>query len=106
MEGYSNNFQVCPSVLEISKFGRMNLTVASFLPTVDDKGQTLLGIFGLPPYAHVDEVNEAAKAVIKFMTDVKQRNIGGIVVGMSYGPILFSEIGATFRKEAGLLGLS
>ncbi|KAJ3406400.1 hypothetical protein HDV05_006018 [Chytridiales sp. JEL 0842] len=72
--------------------------------SIDDKGQTMLAVFGLPPFTHANEPVEAAKAVGSFYSELERSAIEGVAVGMSTGQILFSEIGTEYRKEAGLLG--
>ncbi|KAJ3417593.1 hypothetical protein HDV05_000050 [Chytridiales sp. JEL 0842] len=72
--------------------------------SIDDKGQTMLAVFGLPPYTHANEPLEATKAVASFYSELANNDISGIATGMSAGPILFSEVGTDYRREAGLLG--
>jgi hypothetical protein len=70
---------------------------------VDDKGQTILGVFGLPPSTHLNETLPALKSAIDYYNFCK---VNGMVVsiGIAKGPLLFSSLGSSFRKEASLLG--
>ncbi|KAJ3327820.1 hypothetical protein HDU76_011075 [Blyttiomyces sp. JEL0837] len=85
------------------------IAIAGFLKClkkyeVDDKGQTLLGVFGLPPFAHPNEPEQALKAAIEFEAIAQQKLEGKVSIGLSTGDILFASLGTACRQEAGLLG--
>ncbi|KAJ3315393.1 hypothetical protein HDU76_002182 [Blyttiomyces sp. JEL0837] len=72
--------------------------------SVDDKGQTLLSVFGLPPLSHQSEPEQAIKAMVEFVDFAKEYLDGRVTVGVSTGEILFASIGTDSRREASLLG--
>ncbi|KAJ3332272.1 hypothetical protein HDU76_000761 [Blyttiomyces sp. JEL0837] len=72
--------------------------------SVDDKGQTLLSVFGLPPLSHQSEPEQAIKAMVEFVDFAKEYLDGRVTVGVSTGEILFATIGTNSRREASLLG--
>ncbi|KAJ3289526.1 Adenylate cyclase type 10, partial [Blyttiomyces sp. JEL0837] len=51
--------------------------------SIDDKGQTLLAIFGLPPLAHTSEPEPAVRAMIEFSELIREEAIGKISIGIS-----------------------
>ncbi|KAJ3412299.1 hypothetical protein HDV05_000957 [Chytridiales sp. JEL 0842] len=72
---------------------------------VDDKGQTMLACFGLPPWTHEKDPLLALKAAVEFDDFVKSKpEIGKISIGVATGEILISLIGTRSRADAGLLG--
>ncbi|KAJ3321355.1 hypothetical protein HDU76_014117 [Blyttiomyces sp. JEL0837] len=72
--------------------------------SIDDKGQTLLGVFGLPPLSHPSEPEQAVKAMIEFHEFSQEHLAGKVLVGVSSGEILFASLGTQRRREASLLG--
>ncbi|KAJ3417257.1 hypothetical protein HDV05_005713 [Chytridiales sp. JEL 0842] len=72
--------------------------------SIDDKGQTMLAVFGLPPFTHLNEAQEATKSALAFLAELSRLDIGPVSVGISLGPIFFSGLGTKLRREAGLLG--
>ncbi|KAI8847638.1 hypothetical protein BC829DRAFT_395923 [Chytridium lagenaria] len=75
--------------------------------SVDDKGYTLLGCFGLPPYSNgTCSINcvKAAKAFVKAAEKIEGQDRNNFVVSIATGDILFTTLGVDDRKEAGLLG--
>ncbi|KAJ3203168.1 hypothetical protein HDU67_010358, partial [Dinochytrium kinnereticum] len=79
--------------------------------SVDDKGQTLLGVFGLPPWPRKKEQVAALTASHTFLKNhfasIASSHKGeDIIVRISVasGPILFSELGNDYRRDASLLG--
>ncbi|KAJ3098115.1 hypothetical protein HDU97_004299 [Phlyctochytrium planicorne] len=77
---------------------------------VDDKGQTILGVFGLPPWPQKKEQLAALKACHRFLQNIPKPIFDPsgaeihVTVAVASGPILFSELGNEFRREASLLG--
>ncbi|KAJ3333806.1 hypothetical protein HDU76_003283 [Blyttiomyces sp. JEL0837] len=72
--------------------------------SIDDKGQTLLGVFGLPPLSHVSEPEQAVKAMAEFADFAKEHLASKVTIGLSTGDILFTSLGTKRRREASLLG--
>ena len=60
-------------------------------------------MFGLPPSTHLNETIPALKSAIEFYNFCK---LNGLLVsiGIAKGPLLFSSLGSSLRKEASLLG--
>jgi class 3 adenylate cyclase len=71
--------------------------------SVDDKGQTILACFGLPPIVHENNAQFALKATLKFMEYMSSKKFKA-TYAVASGDILFSELGNKLRKEASLLG--
>ncbi|KAJ3189007.1 hypothetical protein HK101_009015 [Irineochytrium annulatum] len=73
--------------------------------SVDDKGQTLLAVFGLPPFAHINNSDQCVKAM-KFFSEeiIKIRSDYKVAISVATGEILFSSLGTERRSDTGLLG--
>ncbi|KAJ3164155.1 hypothetical protein HK101_000521, partial [Irineochytrium annulatum] len=72
--------------------------------SVDDKGQTLLAAFGLPPFAHVNNSDQCVQSMRFFVGEL--RDIVGaadVAISVATGELLFTAIGNECRGEAGLL---
>ncbi|KAJ3106674.1 hypothetical protein HDU97_005826 [Phlyctochytrium planicorne] len=72
--------------------------------SVDDKGQSLLIVFGLPPWGHENNPLYALKASVNLSTSLTKESIGPFTISVSTGDLLFSILGNSIRSEAGLLG--
>ncbi|KAJ3101930.1 hypothetical protein HDU97_000971 [Phlyctochytrium planicorne] len=72
--------------------------------SVDDKGQTMLAFFGLPPYTHENDARRALKASAEFIQQASSYRFGDIYVSVSTGDIMFASIGSEYRSEASFLG--
>ncbi|KAJ3296685.1 hypothetical protein HDU76_006697 [Blyttiomyces sp. JEL0837] len=72
--------------------------------SVDDKGQTMLAVFGLPLFSHSNEPEPAVKAAVEFNDFAYQNLHGKASIGISTGEILFATLGTDSRREASLLG--
>ncbi|KAJ3095747.1 hypothetical protein HDU97_006573 [Phlyctochytrium planicorne] len=72
--------------------------------SVDDKGQTMLAIFGLPPYTHENDARRALKAGAEFIDLASPYHFGDIHVSVATGDIMFATIGSEYRSEASFLG--
>ncbi|KAJ3100403.1 hypothetical protein HDU97_002235 [Phlyctochytrium planicorne] len=70
--------------------------------SVDDKGQTMLAAFGLPPWPNENTAVAATRAMTHFLNYERSRI--SLKISVTSGQILFSEIGNEFRKDASLLG--
>ncbi|KAJ3208008.1 hypothetical protein HDU67_007083 [Dinochytrium kinnereticum] len=71
--------------------------------SVDDKGQTFLACFGLPPFSHEKCGLFAVKAAVAFLSSIGSK-ANGLSLAVSTGDILFGTVGTQDRKEARLLG--
>ncbi|KAJ3096901.1 hypothetical protein HDU97_005448 [Phlyctochytrium planicorne] len=69
--------------------------------SVDDKGQTMLACFGLPPWTHT---NDAVRAIRTAITFSQKFNLCPIAVSVTSGTLLFTRLGTAVRGEASLLG--
>ncbi|KAJ3415361.1 hypothetical protein HDV05_005098 [Chytridiales sp. JEL 0842] len=73
--------------------------------SVDDKGQTMLACFGLPPWTHERDASYALNAAVEFEQACKNvKSFGEISISVATGDILFSQIGNEARADASLLG--
>ncbi|KAJ3108383.1 hypothetical protein HDU97_001508 [Phlyctochytrium planicorne] len=72
--------------------------------SVDDKGQSLLIVFGLPPWGHENNPLYALKASVSLSISLTKEGIGPFTISVSTGDLLFSILGNSIRSEAGLLG--
>ncbi|KAI8851105.1 nucleotide cyclase [Chytridium lagenaria] len=72
--------------------------------SVDDKGQSMLACFGLPPFIHEKCALFAVKAGASFMSDLGQKQLMNITVGITTGDILFGTVGTENRRDTALLG--
>ncbi|KAJ3100402.1 hypothetical protein HDU97_002234 [Phlyctochytrium planicorne] len=70
--------------------------------SVDDKGHSMLAVFGLPPWPDKSTAVSATKTMIQFLYR-KEPNVKA-KISITSGQILFSEIGNELRKDASLLG--
>ncbi|KAJ3095904.1 hypothetical protein HDU97_006433 [Phlyctochytrium planicorne] len=68
---------------------------------VDDKGQTMLACFGLPPFTHRNTAASAIDAALEFQRMFTQCPIQ---ISITSGDILFARLGNERRSEASLLG--
>ncbi|KAJ3416420.1 hypothetical protein HDV05_001578 [Chytridiales sp. JEL 0842] len=72
---------------------------------VDDKGQTMLGCFGLPPWTHERDALYALKAAVEFEAAYQDLKCGGeISISVASGELLFSRLGNQERADTSLLG--
>ncbi|KAJ3189602.1 hypothetical protein HK101_008856 [Irineochytrium annulatum] len=71
--------------------------------SVDDKGTTLLGVFGLPPHTHENETEFSLKCALEIEAQLKSTKLTPFAISLSTGETLFSVLGNQARSEAGLL---
>ncbi|KAI8852269.1 hypothetical protein BC829DRAFT_385568 [Chytridium lagenaria] len=79
--------------------------------SVDDKGESMLGVFGLPPWPQKKEQLSALRAchiflftnLVPLAEELEHDNIE-VRTAIASGQILFSELGNDFRREVSLLG--
>ncbi|KAJ3172868.1 hypothetical protein HK101_011092, partial [Irineochytrium annulatum] len=71
--------------------------------SVDDKGQTLLAIFGLPPFTHVNNSDQCIKSMKLFVENLRVEFAEPVdlTISLATGDLLFTTIGTDFRSEAG-----
>lgn len=72
--------------------------------SVDDKGQTLLMCFGLPPWTHDNEPAVALEASLIMSERLEEKGIHKFHIAVASGDILFATLGNSDRGEAALLG--
>ncbi|KAJ3208303.1 hypothetical protein HDU67_006817, partial [Dinochytrium kinnereticum] len=72
--------------------------------SVDDKGQTLLSIFGLPPKTHENNAIFAVKAAVSVARAFQTKKITPATLAITTNEILYSTLGNSKRSEAGFLG--
>ncbi|KAJ3414704.1 Adenylate cyclase type 10 [Chytridiales sp. JEL 0842] len=73
--------------------------------SVDDKGQTMLACFGLPPWTHEKDPLNAIKAALDFEDFcLRNKSVGNVSISIATGELLFSLLGSGERKEVSLLG--
>ncbi|KAJ3192725.1 hypothetical protein HK101_006067, partial [Irineochytrium annulatum] len=69
----------------------------------DDKGETLLAMFGLPSFSHVNNSDQAVKCMKWFVDDLHrvldEPFTSYISISISSGEILFTKLGNDFRSE-------
>ncbi|KAJ3413052.1 hypothetical protein HDV05_008573 [Chytridiales sp. JEL 0842] len=74
--------------------------------SVDDKGQTMLACFGLPPLTHEKDPLNALNAALDFQDfcQKKSKSVGPVSISVATGELLFSLLGSGERRDASLLG--
>ncbi|KAJ3411610.1 hypothetical protein HDV05_001979 [Chytridiales sp. JEL 0842] len=72
--------------------------------SVDDKGQTLLAFFGLPPLTQPNNVKEAVLAAQEFLKAMRKQDMSELTIAVATGDLLVSELGNNIRSEASFLG--
>ncbi len=70
---------------------------------VDDKGFTLLSVFGLPPLAHEDDPERAVLAAMLIVGELQQLGID-CFVGVTSGIAFCGPVGSGSRREYSVLG--
>ncbi|KAJ3187264.1 hypothetical protein HK101_009389, partial [Irineochytrium annulatum] len=75
---------------------------------VDDKGQTLLAVFGLSGFSHANNADQCIKAMIHFMraaqTLFRGEGESKLAMSVATGGTLCTSIGNDLRRDPGLLG--
>ncbi|KAJ3195200.1 hypothetical protein HK101_000855 [Irineochytrium annulatum] len=72
--------------------------------SMDDKGQTLLAFFGLPPLAQAQDTVNCMRASAMFSKAVKAGNLGEVTIAVATGDLLLTQIGTESRRESSFLG--
>ncbi|KAJ3111692.1 hypothetical protein HDU96_005445 [Phlyctochytrium bullatum] len=86
-------------ISSVSRFHGVYLQLA-----VDDKGNSLMAGFGLPPFSTETNALNAVLGVMSFAEEMVKRQLGAFRAGISAGDILFTKIGNDFRSEPSILG--
>ena len=77
-------------------------TINKFL--IDDKGSTLLVVFGLPPFAHDDDADRGVRAAFKVIEVLSGFTLKG-AIGVTTGVCFCGVMGHKYlRREYGVLG--
>ncbi|KAI7898064.1 uncharacterized protein BX663DRAFT_270429 [Cokeromyces recurvatus] len=73
---------------------------------IDDKGTTLLSVFGLPPLSHEREAVFAAKAALEIRDKYHQEGFTGFSISLSTGTIFIADIphNNPYRRDPGISG--
>ncbi|KAJ3145414.1 hypothetical protein HK101_002442 [Irineochytrium annulatum] len=75
---------------------------------VDDKGQTLLAVFGLAGFSHVNNAEQCLKAMCHFMKSMQimfeTQAQTKLAISIATGETLCTSIGNELRSDPGLLG--
>ena len=71
---------------------------------MDDKGQSFLSLFGLPPSSHENNAIYAVKAAVSCTESLNAVGLSQFTIGLATGDLLFSNIGNARRCEAGNIG--
>lgn len=71
--------------------------------SVDDKGVTLVVVFGLPPFAHDDDPVRATRAALALNADLAAMGLQG-AIGLTTGRVFCGSIGNEHRREYTVIG--
>jgi class 3 adenylate cyclase/tetratricopeptide (TPR) repeat protein len=70
---------------------------------VDDKGLTLIAVFGLPPLAHEDDAARAAKAALKAQAALRDLGMR-CAIGVATGRAFCGAVGGDVHREYDVIG--
>ena len=71
--------------------------------TMDDKGTTLIGIFGVPPFTHEDDPARAVEAALALQAEIRAIGLAS-GVGVATGPTFCGPVGNERRLDFAMLG--
>jgi class 3 adenylate cyclase len=71
--------------------------------TMDDKGTTLVGAFGVPPFSHEDDPARAIKAALAIQSEIRDLGLSA-GVGVATGPAFCGPFGNAKRRDFAILG--
>ncbi len=71
--------------------------------SVDDKGATLLGAMGLPPFSHEDDPLRGIQATIGMQDELRKLNTPS-AIGVTTGRVLCGSVGSEKRREYTIMG--
>jgi tetratricopeptide (TPR) repeat protein len=70
---------------------------------VDDKGLTLIAVFGLPPLAHEDDPARAARAALVAQAALRELGVG-CAIGLATGRAFCGAVGSEVHREYDVIG--
>ena len=65
---------------------------------VDDKGSTLICVFGVPPFAHEDDAYRAVKTALEIGHELRNINLIN-TMGVATGSVYVGSVGSPKRQE-------
>ena len=71
--------------------------------TMDEKGTTLVAVFGVPPFSHEDDPTRAVRAAVALQTAIRGLGLSA-GVGIASGPALTGPLGNARRRDFAVLG--
>jgi len=71
--------------------------------TMDDKGTTVIAVFGVPPYSHEDDAARALNAALELQALIRDLGLSA-GVGVATGPTFAGPVGNARRRDYALLG--
>lgn len=71
---------------------------------VDDKGATIIVLFGLPPYSHENDAKRAVSSSLHAATELREKLNMNPAVGITSGTAFCGVLGSQTRKEYSVLG--
>jgi tetratricopeptide (TPR) repeat protein len=71
--------------------------------TIDDKGTTLIGVFGVPPYTHEDDPARAVEAALALQSEIRALGLGA-GAGVTTGPTFCGPVGNARRRDFAMFG--
>ncbi|KAJ3192864.1 hypothetical protein HK101_005841 [Irineochytrium annulatum] len=78
--------------------------VHQFSESVDNRGQTLLSIFGLPPCTHENNAKFAIQAAVAVSQSLQANRISPVTLTVTTNDVFLSILGNILRSEHSLLG--
>ena len=73
--------------------------------SVDEKGITLVGAFGLPPLTHEDDAVRGARAALRIQNELRQLGLR-CSIGVTTGRVFCGSVGNDTRREYTVIGSS
>lgn len=71
--------------------------------TTDDKGTTVIAVFGVPPFTHEDDAARAVNAALEIQAQIRELGLGA-GVGVATGPTFSGPVGNAQRRDYAMLG--
>ncbi|TME82299.1 MAG: hypothetical protein E6I45_06215, partial [Chloroflexi bacterium] len=71
--------------------------------TMDEKGTTLVGAFGVPPFSHEDDPGRAINAALEVQSEIRELGLRA-GVGVATGPAFCGPFGNAKRRDFAILG--